>query len=103
MDFSNIDSRLDLDNFMRDVQKNFPKNDDDYFMYMRGKHSTREHCIMSASNDMNIGYGIWVWAMDEDVVLESFMMCMAALIRDGKVNKEIMIEMIEAQEKIKNQ
>ena len=38
----NIDERLDLDNYIIDLSKKFPKNNDDAYLFIRAKKSTDE-------------------------------------------------------------
>jgi hypothetical protein len=54
MNYNNIDNRLDIDNYFKNVVDNYPKNDDDFIFYMRGKISTGEFFASSVSDSNNL-------------------------------------------------
>ena len=54
MNYNNIDNRLDLDILIQNACENYPKNDDDFIFYIRGKISTNELFVGSCSNIDNM-------------------------------------------------
>jgi hypothetical protein len=49
LDYENIFGRVELDKQMQEIANDFPKNEDDVLLYVRGKISTKEIFIVSAS------------------------------------------------------
>jgi hypothetical protein len=52
--YKNFDERIDLDNQMVEISKNFPKSEDDLLFYVRAKMSTNELFVLSKSNNLNL-------------------------------------------------
>lgn len=85
MDFTKIDERLDLDNKMKKVVAAYPKNDDDYVFYIRGKQSTEEFFMASAGEAKNFGYALFNLASQNDVIKEEILFALEALKDASKV------------------
>lgn len=55
LDLNELDHRLDLDNVIKKISKDFPKNEDDFFLFIRGKGSTNEiFAAMQGNEDLMI-------------------------------------------------
>lgn len=55
LDLNELDHRLDLDNVIKKISKDFPQNDDDFFLFIRGKGSTNEiFAAMQGNEDLMI-------------------------------------------------
>lgn len=86
MDYTNIDNRLDLDNQMREVIKCYPKNNDDYIFYIRGKNSTGEFMVATCAETQNFGYSLFNLASQNDTILEELLFAIKALKASGKIS-----------------
>lgn len=76
----NLDERLDLDNQIKDVVLNYPKNDDDYLFYIRGKNSTGELVLNSAGTVENLGLALFtISTQNSDVMNEMLKLNQAIL------------------------
>lgn len=85
MDFTKIDERLDLDNQMKSVVENYPKNDDDYVFYIRGKNSTQEFFMASAGESKNFGYALFNLASQNEIIKSELLFALEALKSAGKI------------------
>ena len=86
MDFTKIDERLDLDNQMKNVVENYPKNDDDYVFYIRGKNSTQEFYMASAGESKNFGYALFNLAIQNEIIKDELLFAIEALMSAGKID-----------------
>lgn len=68
MEHTDVNERIDLDNYLSEVVKNYPKNDDDYLLYIRGKNSTKELFIASCGEEHNLAYGLCNIAMQNNSI-----------------------------------
>lgn len=85
MDFTKIDERLDLDNQMKKVVENYPKNDDDYVFYIRGKNSTQEFYMASAGESKNFGYALFNLASQNEIIKDELLFALESLRYAGKI------------------
>ena len=86
MDFTKIDERLDLDNQMKEVVNSYPKNDDDYVFYIRGKNSTEEFFMASAGEAKNFGYSLFNLATQNDLIRDEILFAIDALKASGRIS-----------------
>jgi len=59
MNFDTVDERLDLDNQLKEIAENFPKNHDDYFFCIRGKKSTLENFTALVGSDKSFCFSLF--------------------------------------------
>jgi hypothetical protein len=86
MDFTNINERLDLDNQMKKMAENYPKNEDDYFFFIRGKNSTEEFFMASVGENKNFGYALFNLATQNDIIKNEILFVIEALKAAGKID-----------------
>ena len=86
MDYTNINNRLDLDNQMMEVANDYPKNDDDYFFYIRGKNSTQEFFFAVASETGNFGYALFNIATQNEIIKAELLYAVDALKKSEELN-----------------
>ena len=79
MDYTEINERLDLDNQMKLVVENYPKNDDDYVFYIRGKNSTEEFFMASCGETKNFGYALFNLASQNELIKNEIIFALEAL------------------------
>ncbi len=79
MDYTEINNRLDLDSQMGNVVNDYPKNDDDYLLYIRGKNSTEEFFTAFCSDVDNLGYALFNLASQNEHVKEELFNAVKAL------------------------
>ena len=54
IDVKTSEGQIELDNFMFEVQKDFPKTSEDVFLYIRAKTNSQHVGISIASEDQNM-------------------------------------------------
>jgi hypothetical protein len=79
MNYTEIDERLDLDNQMLKIAKSYPQNDDDYFMFIRGKNSTNELFLTSIGELHYFGKAIFKMAIDNENFKQEILFCAKAI------------------------
>ena len=72
LDYSNIDNRLDLDNHISTIVKNFPSNDTDFLFYIRGNTINEDMCFLSSSNYKNFFSALYTIIKDDKIMFEEF-------------------------------
>lgn len=87
MNFEDLDQRLDLDTYMKDVAKAYPKNDDDYFFYFRGKDSTKEYFVATAAEHGKLGYILFNLSLQDEGIKEEILTACEAIIEHEKIEK----------------
>lgn len=83
----NLNDRLDLDNYITDVVKNYPKNEDDYLFYIRGKNSTNELIFCSSGNAENFGLSLFNIATQNKVIMNELEILFEAINKYKKETK----------------
>jgi hypothetical protein len=83
MDFKNIDTRLDLDNQMKEVMASFEKQGDDAFFYIRIKQSTNELASVFCGEESMFAVGLVNLAMQRPEVMKELNMAFQVLIKSG--------------------
>jgi hypothetical protein len=72
-DFTQLDARLDLDNQMKGIAEAYPKNEDDFMFFFRGKISTEElFCAMTCQAD-NFGMALVNLALNNNDIKQEIM------------------------------
>lgn len=87
MDFTNIYERIDLDNYMKEVVENYPKNEDDYVFYIRGKNSTGEMFMATCSETSNFGYALFNIGSQNEAVKQEIVNAYNSLKSSGHIKE----------------
>jgi len=87
MQYTELDERLDLDNQMKELANKYPQNDDDFFMFVRGKESTKEFFLASIGEMHFFGESLFRMALNNNDFKEEFLFAANAVIEYEKTNK----------------
>jgi len=82
--FEDLYERIDLDNEMKNIVKDYPKNSDDFIFYIRGKNSTKELFMASAGEELNFGIALANIALQNEQIRKQLNLAIDYLEKNKK-------------------
>jgi hypothetical protein len=68
MKYTDINDRLDLDNQIKEIAEVYPKNDDDFMFFIRGKSSTNEFFMSSVGESGTFSLALFNIAIQNEQI-----------------------------------